>query len=207
MIEEQIKQRGKPSSGLISEEDIQMRLVTRFVNETALCLQHGIIDSPVVGGQWPWSLRWRIQSTETRTTQREEKKTKRKRGGREQRDRETETERQRQTDRDRQRQTDRQRDRGTRSPHTHTHTYTSHQSLPPAPAAVLTSGTRTDIGAVFGIGFPPFRGGPFRLVDAMGADKFVNTMLRYRDALGPQFEPAQILVDHAKQNKKFHPDN
>ena len=119
------------------------------------------------------------------------------------RDRETETDRQRQTETDR--QTERQRDSLTS--HTHTHTYTSHQSLPPAPAAVLTSGTRTDIGAVFGIGFPPFRGGPFRLVDAMGADKFVNTMLRYRDALGPQFEPAQILVDHAKQNKKFHPDN
>ena len=61
-----------------------------------------------------------------------------------------------------------------------------------------------DIGAVFGIGFPPFRGGPFRLVDAMGAQKFVDLMSKYRDELGAQFQPAPILLDYAKANKKFH---
>jgi enoyl-CoA hydratase/long-chain 3-hydroxyacyl-CoA dehydrogenase len=57
---------------------------------------------------------------------------------------------------------------------------------------------------VFGIGFPPFRGGPFRLVDAYGAQKFVDLMHKYRDQLGEQFTPAPILVDYAKQGKKFH---
>jgi enoyl-CoA hydratase/long-chain 3-hydroxyacyl-CoA dehydrogenase len=62
-----------------------------------------------------------------------------------------------------------------------------------------------DIGAVFGVGFPPFMGGPFRLLDTIGTQKFVDRMYRYRDLKGPQFEPAQILKDYAKENKKFHP--
>jgi len=62
-----------------------------------------------------------------------------------------------------------------------------------------------DIGAVFGIGFPPARGGPFRLLDSFGAAKFVDTMKSFQDSHGPQFAPAPIIVDHAKANKKFHP--
>ena len=61
-----------------------------------------------------------------------------------------------------------------------------------------------DIGAVFGIGFPPFRGGPFREVDRIGADKYVDMMNSFADKYGEQFTPAQILVDHAKSGKPFH---
>lgn len=61
-----------------------------------------------------------------------------------------------------------------------------------------------DIGAVFGIGFPPFMGGPFRMLDINGVQPFVDRMNRYRDTYGPQFEPAQILKDYAAANKKFH---
>jgi len=61
-----------------------------------------------------------------------------------------------------------------------------------------------DIGAVFGIGFPPFMGGPFRMLDIKGTQQFVDRMYRYRDAHGPQFEPCQLLKDMAASGKKFH---
>lgn len=72
---------------------------------------------------------------------------------------------------------------------------------------VIANPVDGDIGAVFGVGFPPFRGGPFRELDRIGAQKYVDTMKSYADKYGPQFEPAQIIVDMAKENKKFHPEN
>lgn len=69
---------------------------------------------------------------------------------------------------------------------------------------IIRSAVDGDIGAVFGIGFPPFLGGPFRLLDHYGAQRFVDRMLKYRDAKGEQFQPPQLLLDYAKGNKKFH---
>uniref|UniRef100_F1KS22 Trifunctional enzyme subunit alpha, mitochondrial n=1 Tax=Ascaris suum TaxID=6253 RepID=F1KS22_ASCSU len=70
---------------------------------------------------------------------------------------------------------------------------------------VIQSPTAGDIASVFGIGFPPFWGGPFRFVDLFGAEKLVSSMSRYADAYSEeQFQPAQILIDHAKNSKKFH---
>jgi len=69
---------------------------------------------------------------------------------------------------------------------------------------IITDATAGDIGAVFGVGFPPFLGGPFRWIDAMGPAKFADQMRRFQDSYGEQFAPAPLLADHAKANKKFH---
>jgi len=69
---------------------------------------------------------------------------------------------------------------------------------------IIANPTDGDIGAVFGVGFPPFRGGPFREVDSIGAEKFVDTMNRFADSYGEHFVPAPIVVDYAKSGKTFH---
>mmetsp|Transcript_26139 Transcript_26139/g.30110 ORF Transcript_26139/g.30110 Transcript_26139/m.30110 type:complete len:148 (+) Transcript_26139:2-445(+) len=95
----------------LSTEEIQNRIVGRFVNEAAKCLEDGIIDNPAVG----------------------------------------------------------------------------------------------DIGMVLGTGFAPFRGGPFRYLDQMGADNFCGMMMDMAERYdGKQFVPCDLLQEYAKTGKKFH---
>ena len=76
-MQELIKKYSKPDAAPVAIDEIQLRMVSRFINEASYCLQDEIIASPMVG----------------------------------------------------------------------------------------------DMGSIFGIGFPPFRGGPFRFVDSYGAQR------------------------------------
>lgn len=62
-----------------------------------------------------------------------------------------------------------------------------------------------DVGAVFGIGFPPFRGGPFRYVDHRGAAA-IATRLEQLDGRFPgRFTPAETLMNMARKSARFYP--
>ncbi|HEY2806975.1 MAG TPA: 3-hydroxyacyl-CoA dehydrogenase NAD-binding domain-containing protein [Gemmatimonadales bacterium] len=63
-----------------------------------------------------------------------------------------------------------------------------------------------DIGAIYGFGYPPFRGGPFRTLDAMGAASAVSTLERLAAKHGPRFTPASMLADLAKRGGRFYPE-
>jgi 3-hydroxyacyl-CoA dehydrogenase/enoyl-CoA hydratase/3-hydroxybutyryl-CoA epimerase len=68
---------------------------------------------------------------------------------------------------------------------------------------VLRSPRDGDVGAVFGLGFPPFRGGPFRYVDAVGAPDILRRVQSYADRFGERWLPAPRLVHLAKRGDRF----
>lgn len=63
-----------------------------------------------------------------------------------------------------------------------------------------------DIGAIFGIGYPPFRGGPLRTIDAIGAEVLVQRLERLAAQHGARFTPCAALVDHARASRRFYPE-
>jgi 3-hydroxyacyl-CoA dehydrogenase/enoyl-CoA hydratase/3-hydroxybutyryl-CoA epimerase len=70
---------------------------------------------------------------------------------------------------------------------------------------VLRAPRDGDVGAVFGIGFPPFRGGPFRYADTLGAADVVRHLEELNDRFPPRFQPADSLLDLARKNARFYP--
>jgi 3-hydroxyacyl-CoA dehydrogenase/enoyl-CoA hydratase/3-hydroxybutyryl-CoA epimerase len=69
---------------------------------------------------------------------------------------------------------------------------------------ILRSPRDGDIGAVFGIGFPPFRGGPFRYIDSVGAPKIVAMLEELSGRFADRFKPARLLEDMATARKQFY---
>ncbi len=61
-----------------------------------------------------------------------------------------------------------------------------------------------DIGAIFGLGFPPWWGGPFRSIDKLGAKKVLETLKRLQGQHGARFDPAPILSEYASSGRKFY---
>lgn len=69
---------------------------------------------------------------------------------------------------------------------------------------ILRSARDGDVGAVFGLGFPPFLGGPFRFIDNQGPKEIVNRLTHHQKQLGERFTPAPLLVELAQQGIGFH---
>jgi 3-hydroxyacyl-CoA dehydrogenase / enoyl-CoA hydratase / 3-hydroxybutyryl-CoA epimerase len=60
-----------------------------------------------------------------------------------------------------------------------------------------------DVGAVFGLGYPPFHGGPFFHMDSIGPATVVENLERLASEHGDRFKPAELLKTMAKKDEKF----
>jgi len=60
-----------------------------------------------------------------------------------------------------------------------------------------------DLGLIFGIGFPPFRGGLLWWADSIGANEIVQR-LKPLGPLGKRFEPTPLLEEMARTDGKFY---
>jgi 3-hydroxyacyl-CoA dehydrogenase/enoyl-CoA hydratase/3-hydroxybutyryl-CoA epimerase len=69
---------------------------------------------------------------------------------------------------------------------------------------ILRSPRDGDVGAIFGLGFPPFLGGPFRYLDHLGPRFAAEVLEGLRTRHGLRFTPAPLLLEMARAGSSFH---
>ena len=62
-----------------------------------------------------------------------------------------------------------------------------------------------DIGAIFGIGFPPFLGGPLRYIDKIGAKSVVAQLSQWAKQHGERYSPCEALITMAENDVVYYP--
>ncbi|MCM2320157.1 MAG: fatty acid oxidation complex subunit alpha FadB [Pseudomonas sp.] len=67
---------------------------------------------------------------------------------------------------------------------------------------IVASAAEADMGLIYGIGFPAFRGGALRYIDSLGLAEFVALADRHA-GLGPLYQPTEQLREMAKAGRKF----
>jgi 3-hydroxyacyl-CoA dehydrogenase/enoyl-CoA hydratase/3-hydroxybutyryl-CoA epimerase len=61
-----------------------------------------------------------------------------------------------------------------------------------------------DAALIFGIGFPPFRGGLLKYADKIGSRTIVEKLEQYAKKYGERFAPPKSLIEMAKSGKGFY---
>ncbi len=69
---------------------------------------------------------------------------------------------------------------------------------------ILRDAYAGDLGAVMGIGFPPFEGGPFKYMDRIGLAAVVERLHRLEQKHGKRFRPCTLLVEMGRANGRFY---
>ncbi|AJQ95361.1 fatty acid oxidation complex subunit alpha FadB [Gynuella sunshinyii] len=67
---------------------------------------------------------------------------------------------------------------------------------------IVSTAAEADMGLVYGIGFPPFRGGALKYIDDMGVAEFLAQAEKFAD-LGALYQPTAKLAEMAKNNETF----
>ncbi|MFI0474561.1 fatty acid oxidation complex subunit alpha FadB [Halomonas sp. HMF6819] len=71
---------------------------------------------------------------------------------------------------------------------------------------IVDTPAEADMALIYGIGFPPFRGGALRYIDAMGVDTFVAQAEKLAEELGPLYAPTEKLKQMAQNGERFYQD-
>ncbi|MFT6915359.1 MAG: 3-hydroxyacyl-CoA dehydrogenase/enoyl-CoA hydratase/3-hydroxybutyryl-CoA epimerase [Motiliproteus sp.] len=68
---------------------------------------------------------------------------------------------------------------------------------------IVDSAAEADMGLVYGIGFPPFRGGALRYIDTLGLEEFCQLADQFSE-LGTLFKPTEKLRAMAAAKQRFY---
>jgi 3-hydroxyacyl-CoA dehydrogenase/enoyl-CoA hydratase/3-hydroxybutyryl-CoA epimerase len=71
---------------------------------------------------------------------------------------------------------------------------------------IVSSPADVDLALVLGTGFPPFRGGLLRYADALEIGAVVERLTSLAAEGRPRYEPAPLLIDMARQGRRFYAD-
>ena len=69
---------------------------------------------------------------------------------------------------------------------------------------VIAEPEHADLGSIFGFGFPPFLGGPFRHIDDLGVESVVRELEHLESTVGKRFAPCELLNEMASTGRRFY---
>ncbi|MGH1461800.1 MAG: fatty acid oxidation complex subunit alpha FadB [Neptuniibacter sp.] len=67
---------------------------------------------------------------------------------------------------------------------------------------IVSSPAEADIALIYGIGFPPFRGGVFHYLDKLGLERFCEIASQF-EQLGPLYQPTETMKQMAESNQTY----
>lgn len=68
---------------------------------------------------------------------------------------------------------------------------------------IVATPMELDLGLLYGLGFPPFRGGALKYADSIGTKNLVEKTKKY-ESLGPCYQAAPMLAKLAESDQKFY---
>ncbi len=68
---------------------------------------------------------------------------------------------------------------------------------------IVNTAIELDMGMIYGIGFPPFRGGVMQYADSIGMNNLLDLAKKYEN-LGELYKPSEQIVGMAKGNQTFY---
>jgi len=71
---------------------------------------------------------------------------------------------------------------------------------------VIASAAEADMGLIYGLGFPPFRGGAIRYLETLGLDNYIAMADKYAH-LGEYYQVTDGMREMAKSGKSYFNTN